>query len=52
MKINGTSLLDMAPGSAQSFFGSSGIGGHGDSDVLAFFSGQQVLGVDLVGAPL
>lgn len=52
VKINGTSLLDMSEESAQSFFGTSGIGGHGDPDVLAFHSGRQVVGRDLVGAPL
>lgn len=52
IKINGTSLLDMAPGSAQSFFGDSGIGGHGDRDVLEFFLAKQVIGVDIEDAPL
>lgn len=47
VKLNGTSLLDMAPDSAQSFFGGSGLGGHGDRDVLEFYAGKQVLGVDL-----
>lgn len=52
VKVNGTSVLDMAPGSTQSFFGASGIGGHGDAGVLEFFRGVQVLGVDNPGAPL
>jgi phenylacetaldehyde dehydrogenase len=52
VKINGTSVLDMSPESAQSFFGSSGIGGHGDRDLLAFHSGKQVVGRDLIGPPL
>ncbi|MGE0216647.1 aldehyde dehydrogenase family protein [Mycolicibacterium sp.] len=52
VKINGTSLLDMADESAQSFFGLSGLGGHGDRDVLAFYSGKQVLGEDLAEAAL
>ncbi|EXG82574.1 aldehyde dehydrogenase family protein [Cryptosporangium arvum] len=47
VKLNGTSLLDMARDSAQSFFGTSGLGGHGDRDVLEFFAGKQVLGADL-----
>jgi betaine-aldehyde dehydrogenase len=51
VKINGTSLLDMSTESAQSFFGDSGLGGHGDRDVLDFYSGKQVVGVDLA-APL
>lgn len=52
VKVNGTSLLDMSPESAQSFFGLSGVGGHGDRDVLDFYSGKQVVGRDLLGAPL
>lgn len=52
VKINGTSLLDMSPESEQSFFGVSGIGGHGDHTVLDFFAGAQVVGHDLVSAPV
>ena len=52
VKVNGTSLLDMAADSAQSFFGLSGIGGHGDRDVLDFYSGKQVVGRDLLDPPL
>lgn len=52
IKINGTSLLDMSPESAQSFFGDSGLGGHGDADVLDFFSGKRVIGTDRPGLPL
>lgn len=52
IKVNGTSVLDMAPESSQSFFGLSGIGGHGDADVLDFFSGDRVVGVDRPGLPL
>lgn len=52
VKVNGTSVLDMSPDSAQSFFGSSGIGGHGDSDVLDFFIGKRIVGTDAPGLPL
>ncbi|MET0451464.1 MAG: aldehyde dehydrogenase family protein [Mycobacterium sp.] len=52
VKINGTSLLDMSPESAQSFFGGSGLGGHGDADVLDFYAGKQIVGQDLVDAPI
>jgi betaine-aldehyde dehydrogenase len=52
IKINGTSVLDMCADSAQSFFGSSGIGGHGDADVLDFFSGKRIIGTDKPGLPL
>ncbi|MDR5700427.1 aldehyde dehydrogenase family protein [Agromyces aerolatus] len=52
VKVNGSSVLDMAPASAQSFFGDSGLGGHGDADVLDFFVGKQVVGTDPAGLPL
>lgn len=52
VKLNGTSVLDMAPGSEQSFFGTSGIGGHGDAALLQFFTGVQVIGSDIPGLPL
>ncbi|WP_083362271.1 aldehyde dehydrogenase family protein [Microterricola viridarii] len=52
VKVNGSSVLDMAAGSAQSFFGLSGLGGHGDADVLDFFSGTQIVGTDRPGMPL
>ncbi|WP_456695608.1 aldehyde dehydrogenase family protein [Aeromicrobium sp. P5_D10] len=52
VKINGTSLLDMSEESAQSFFGDSGLGGHGDVDVLDFYSGKQVVGRDLIDPPM
>jgi betaine-aldehyde dehydrogenase len=52
IKINGTSILDMSPESAQSFFGSSGIGGHGDRDVLDFYVGKQVIGSDPPDTPI
>ncbi|WEK60801.1 MAG: aldehyde dehydrogenase family protein [Candidatus Microbacterium colombiense] len=52
VKVNGTSVLDMSPSSAQSFFGASGLGGHGDDDVLDFFVGKQIVGVDRPGLPL
>ncbi|WP_431785121.1 aldehyde dehydrogenase family protein [Microbacterium maritypicum] len=52
VKVNGTSVLDMSPDSAQSFFGASGLGGHGDDDVLDFFVGKQIVGTDRPGLPL
>ncbi|MDQ1122018.1 aldehyde dehydrogenase family protein [Microbacterium trichothecenolyticum] len=52
VKINGTSLLDLADDSAQSFFGDSGVGGHGDRDVLDFYSGVRVIGEDLLDPPM
>ena len=52
VKINGTSVLDMAGESEQSFFGSSGYGGHGDAGVLDFFVGSRIVGTDAPGLPL
>lgn len=52
VKINGTSLLDMSPQSVQSFFGDSGIGGHGDADLLDFYTGRRIVGTDAPGLPL
>jgi len=52
VKVNGTSVLDMSPESSQSFFGASGLGGHGDDDVLDFFVGKQIVGSDRPGLPL
>jgi len=52
IKVNGTSVLDMAANSVQSFFGTSGIGGHGDADVLDFFTGRRIVGTDAAGLPL
>jgi betaine-aldehyde dehydrogenase len=52
VKVNGTSLLDMSPQSVQSFFGDSGIGGHGDADLLDFHTGHRIVGTDAPGLPL
>ncbi len=52
VKVNGTSVLDMSPHSAQSFFGSSGLGGHGDAELLEFFLGKRIVGTDAPGLPL
>ena len=52
VKINGTSLLDLSPRSAQSFWRSSGFGGHGDAELFAFFCGTQIVGLDRPGLPI
>ncbi len=52
VKINGTSVLDMAGESSQSFFGTAGLGGHGDADLLSFFTGKRIVGTDRPGLPL
>jgi phenylacetaldehyde dehydrogenase len=46
IKVNGTALLDMCAGSSQSFFGSSGIGGHDAPSLFDFFRGVRIVGVD------
>jgi betaine-aldehyde dehydrogenase len=52
VKINGTSVLDLSPESTQSFWSGSGIGGHGNADLLRFFTGTRIVGADLPGAPI
>ena len=52
VKVNGTSLLDMSERSAQSFWRCSGLGGHGNRDLLAFFQGVQIVGMDRPGVPI
>jgi phenylacetaldehyde dehydrogenase len=51
VKVNGTSLLDMSPRSAQEFWYGSGVGGHGDAELLRFFTGARIVGED-VDSPL
>lgn len=52
VKINGTSVLDLSPDSAQSFWTGSGIGGHGDAELLRFFTGSRIVGPDLPDATI
>jgi betaine-aldehyde dehydrogenase len=52
VKINGTSVLDLTPESAQSFWTGSGIGGHGNADLIRFFTGIRIVGPDLPDAAL
>jgi betaine-aldehyde dehydrogenase len=52
VKINGTSVLDLSPESTQSFWSGSGIGGHGNADLLRFFTGTRIVGIDLPNAPI
>lgn len=47
VKINGTSLLDMSDRSAQAFWYGSGIGGHGNAELLRFFTGARIVGEDI-----
>lgn len=46
VRINGTLMSDLADGSQQTFWGSSGIGGHGPNSGVRFFIGDRVIGVD------
>ncbi|GAB2572030.1 hypothetical protein GCM10027033_29700 [Leucobacter ruminantium] len=46
VRINGTHMSDLAEGSQQSFWGTSGIGGHSPQYGVRFFLGDRVVGVD------
>jgi betaine-aldehyde dehydrogenase len=52
VRIGGVRLLDLASGSAQSFWGTSGIGGHGRADVLGAHLGTRVVGEENFDLPL
>lgn len=52
IKINGTSLLDLTDASHQSFWGTSGYGGHGAGEALEFFRGNRIVGVDNPDVPI
>jgi betaine-aldehyde dehydrogenase len=52
VKINGTSVIDLTPTSTQSFWGLSGIGGHGNAEVFRSFTGSQIVGVDHTDVPI
>ncbi|HVD02773.1 MAG TPA: aldehyde dehydrogenase family protein [Candidatus Dormibacteraeota bacterium] len=52
IKIGGTSLLDLADGSAQGFWDGSGVGGHGDAELLQLFWGARIVGVDDPAYPI
>jgi acyl-CoA reductase-like NAD-dependent aldehyde dehydrogenase len=53
IKINGTSLLDLVANSRQSFWGTSGYGGHTTlADELELFRGDRIVGIDNPDAPI
>ncbi|MCW2560766.1 MAG: phenylacetaldehyde dehydrogenase [Mycobacterium sp.] len=52
VKVNGTSVLDLVPQSTQGFWGASGVGAHGDAELLRFFRGARIVGVDRPGLPI
>jgi betaine-aldehyde dehydrogenase len=52
VRINGCKLADLADGSEQYFWNAAGIGGHGPTDMVRFFQGSQVIGVDDPALPI
>jgi betaine-aldehyde dehydrogenase len=52
VKVNGTGLFDLCGDSEQSFWGASGIGGHGDATTFELFRGSRIVGVDDANAPM
>lgn len=52
VKVNGTSVLDLAAGSEQSFFGQSGIGGHGQRLLDDLVLASRIVGVDPPDRPM
>ena len=52
VRVNGCNLADLADGSQQTFWNSAGIGGHGPTDMVRFFQGNQTIGVDDPSLPI
>lgn len=52
VRINGAKLVDLGDESAQSFWGTSGIGGHGPAESVRVFCGDRVVGVDSADLPM
>ncbi|MFI9123514.1 aldehyde dehydrogenase family protein [Streptomyces bikiniensis] len=52
VRINGAKIADLGDDSAQSFWGPSGIGGHGPAESVRVFCGDRVVGVDAPDLPL
>lgn len=52
VRINGAKLADLADGSAQTFWGPAGIGGHGPAESVRVFCGDRVVGVDSAELPI
>ncbi|WP_063012731.1 aldehyde dehydrogenase family protein [Nocardia kruczakiae] len=52
VRINGAKVADLGDDSAQSFWGSAGIGGHGPAESVRVFCGDRVVGVDSPDLPL
>ncbi|NMO00645.1 aldehyde dehydrogenase [Gordonia sp. TBRC 11910] len=52
VRVNGAKLVDLGDDSAQSFWGSAGIGGHGPAESVRVFCGDRVVGVDSPDLPM
>lgn len=52
VRVNGCKLADLADGSEQTFWNSAGVGGHGPTDMVRFFQGSQVVGLDDLTLPI
>ncbi|WP_280236441.1 aldehyde dehydrogenase family protein [Nocardia cyriacigeorgica] len=52
VRVNGAKVADLADGSAQSFWGTSGIGGHAPGESVRVFCGDRVVGVDSPELPM
>jgi phenylacetaldehyde dehydrogenase len=52
VRLGGTHLLDLAPGSEQSFWGASGLGGHGARPALEAYRGTRIVGEDDPALPI
>lgn len=52
VRVNGAKVADLGDDSAQSFWGPSGIGGHGPAESVRVFCGDRVVGVDSPDLPL
>lgn len=52
VRVNGAKIADLGDGSAQSFWGASGIGGHAPGESVRVFCGDRVVGVDSPDLPI
>lgn len=52
VRINGTHMADLADGSEQTFWNTSGVGGHDPAHGVAFAQGRRVVGVDAHHLPI
>lgn len=46
VRVNGTHMADLADGSEQTFWETSGVGGHGPANAVPFYQGRRVVGLD------